>query len=130
MTLEQRILIVEHDETTVDTYAQILRLEGYRVLMALSGEAGLHEAASGRPDAIIVDFHMPDIDGLEFVRRLRRQADNRQTPVALVTGDYFLNDTIRGEFEELSALVRFKPLWLEDLASLIRGLLQSTEPPK
>jgi two-component system OmpR family response regulator len=130
MTLKQRILIVEHHETTVDTYAQILRLEGYRVLTALSGEAGLREAESGRPDAIIVDFHMPDIDGLEFLRRLRRNADNRHTPVSLVTGDYFLNDTIRGQFEELGAELRFKPLWLEDLASLIRGLLQSTEPSK
>jgi CheY-like chemotaxis protein len=68
---------------------------------------------------------MPGMDGLEFLRRLRARDDTRSTPVAIVTGDYFLDDTIPAQLRELGAMVRFKPLWLEDLAPLVHGLLTS-----
>jgi DNA-binding response OmpR family regulator len=123
LSTDQHILIVEHDPVTTATYADMLRLEGYHVTTALSGEDGLRDVESSRPDAIIVDFRMPGMDGLEFLRRLRARDDTRNTPVAIVTGDYFLDDTIPAQLRELGAEVRFKPLWLEDLAALVRGLL-------
>ncbi len=123
LSTDQHILIVEHDQVTTATYADMLRLEGYDVKTALSAEDGLREVESSRPDAIIVDFRMPGMDGLEFLRRLRARDDTRNTPVAIVTGDYFLDDTIPAQLRELGAEVRFKPLWLEDLAALVRGLL-------
>jgi DNA-binding response OmpR family regulator len=125
LATDQHILIVEHDELTTATFARMLRLEGYQVQTALSAEDGLLEVDSRRPDAIIVDFRMPGMDGLEFLRRLRARDDTRSTPVAIVTGDYFLDDTIPAQLRELGAMVRFKPLWLEDLAPLVHGLLTS-----
>jgi two-component system response regulator PrrA len=125
LSADQHILIVEHDELTTATYARMLRLEGYQVWTAVSAEDGLRAVESSHPDAIIVDFRMPGIDGLEFLRRLRARSDTRRTPVAIVTGDYFLDDTIPAELRELGAEVRFKPLWLEDLATLVHGLLDS-----
>jgi two-component system, OmpR family, response regulator len=119
------VLIVEHDEASTATYARMLRLEGYQVQTALSAEAGLREVESRCPDAIIVDFRMPGVDGLEFLRRLRARDATRNTPVAIVTGEYFLDDTIPAQLRELGAELRFKPLWLEDLASLVHGLLSS-----
>jgi CheY-like chemotaxis protein len=85
----------------------------------------LHELASSRPDAIIVDFRMPGMDGLEFLRRVRARDETRSTPVVIVTGDYFLDNTLPSQLRELGAEVRFKPLWLEDLVTLVRGLLPS-----
>ena len=123
----EQILIVEHDTVTTDTYARMLRLEGYQVRTALTAEDGLREAESNRPDAIIVDFHMPGIDGLEFMRRLRMSDKNRHTPVAMVTGDYALDDAISAQLKELGAAVRFKPFWLEDLANLVRELLAANQ---
>jgi DNA-binding response OmpR family regulator len=120
---DPHVLIVEHDELTTATYARMLRLEGYQVQTAVSAEDGLRAAESSHLDAIIVDFRLPGMDGLEFLRRLRARRDTRRTPVAIVTGDYFLDDTIPAELRELGAEVRFKPLWLEDLVTLIRGLL-------
>jgi DNA-binding response OmpR family regulator len=119
----QHILIIEHDEVMTATYARTLRLEGYQVQTALSAEEGLREVESSHPDAIIVDFHMPGMDGFEFLRRLRALDDT--TPVAVVTGDYFLDETIPAQLRELGAEVRFKPLWLEDLATLVQCLLTS-----
>ena len=102
----------------------MLRLEGYHVHTALTAEMGLREAQASRPDAIILDLRMPLVDGLGFLRRLRAHEDQRDVPVAIVTGDYFLDDTVSNELRELGAELRFKPMWLEDLVGLARTLLQ------
>ena len=120
-----KILIVDDDEGVTQTFARMLRLEGYQVRTAVSAEKGLAEAEESHPDAIILDLRMPLVDGLGFLRRLRAQDDQRTTPVAIVTGDYFLDDSVSAELRELGAELRFKPLWLEDLVGLARNLLQS-----
>ena len=50
--------------------------------------------------------------------------DRRRIPVAIVTGDYFLDDSVSNELRELGAELRFKPMWLEDLVGLARTLLK------
>ncbi|PYQ79027.1 MAG: hypothetical protein DMG01_09890 [Acidobacteria bacterium] len=120
-----KILIVDDDEGVTQTFARMLRLEGYQVRTAINAEHGLQEAEQCHPDAIILDLRMPLVDGLGFLRRLRAQDDQRSTPVAIVTGDYFLDDAVSSELRELGAELRFKPLWLDDLVGLARILLKS-----
>jgi DNA-binding response OmpR family regulator len=120
-----KILIVDDDEGVTQTFARMLRLEGYQVRTAVSAETGLTEAERSHPDAIILDLRMPLVDGLGFLRRLRAHDDQRKTPVAIVTGDYFLDEAVANELQALGAELRFKPLWLEDLVGLARNLLQS-----
>jgi two-component system, OmpR family, response regulator len=121
-----KILIVDDDEGVIQTFARMLRLEGYEVHTAMNAERGLDEATRMRPNAIILDLRMPLVDGLGFLRRLRHNDQHRSTPVAIVTGDYFLDDAISAEVSELGAQLRFKPLWLEDLVALAHELLQVT----
>ena len=66
-----KILIVDDDEGVTQTFARMLRLEGYQVRTAMNAETGLREAEHSRPDAIILDLRMPLVDGLGFLRRLR-----------------------------------------------------------
>ena len=120
------ILIVDDDEGVTQTFARMLQLEGFEVRTAVSAETGLSEAERSRPNAIILDLRMPLVDGLAFLRRLRARAEQRTTPVAIVTGDYFLDDSVSAELHELGAELRFKPLWLEDLVGLARNLLKVT----
>jgi DNA-binding response OmpR family regulator len=120
------ILIVDDDEGVTQTFARMLRLEGYHVRVALNAETGLREAASSRPDAIILDLRMPIVDGLGFLRALRERQEQRHTPVAIVTGDYFLDEDLSLELRTLGAELKFKPLWLEDLVGLARNLLKVT----
>lgn len=120
------ILIVDDDEGVTQTFARMLKLEGFEVRTAMNAETGLVEAQEVRPDAIILDLRMPLVDGLGFLRRLRAQDDQRQTPVAIVTGDYFLDDNVSAEIRQLGAELKFKPLWLEDLVGLARTLLKVT----
>ena len=121
----RKILIVDDDEGVTQTFARMLRLEGYQVRTAVNAETGLREARDNRPDAIILDLRMPLVDGLGFLRQLRARVEQRSTPVAIVTGDYFLDDAVSTELHELGAELRFKPLWLEDLVGLARNLLQA-----
>jgi len=120
------ILIVDDDEGVTQTFARMLKLEGFQVRTAINAETGLKVANESQPNAIILDLRMPLVDGLGFLRRLRSQDDQRATPVAIVTGDYFLDDSVANELRELGAELRFKPLWLEDLVGLARNLLRVT----
>jgi DNA-binding response OmpR family regulator len=120
------ILIVDDDEGVTQTFARMLKLEGFQVRTAINAESGLKLANESQPNAIILDLRMPLVDGLGFLRRLRSQDDQRATPVAIVTGDYFLEDSVANELRELGAELRFKPLWLEDLVGLAHNLLRVT----
>ena len=122
------ILIVDDDEGVTQTFARMLTLEGFQVRTAFNAETGLRVATESHPNAIILDLRMPLVDGLGFLRRLRSQDNQRvtPTPVAIVTGDYFLDDAVADELRQLGAELRFKPLWLEDLVGLARNLLKVT----
>jgi CheY-like chemotaxis protein len=124
-----RVLIVDDDQSTSETFARMLRLEGHDVRTAPDAQTGLAAAHVYAPDAIIVDFRMPSMDGLGFISRLRAEEGDCVTPIAMVTGDYFLDDGITTELDKLGILLRFKPLWLEDLCSLTGVLLAAPRRP-
>ena len=117
------ILIVDDDRSVADTFARMLKLEGFGVETALSAEAGLEVAGAVLPDAIILDLRMPITNGLQFLRMVRARPPLANIPVAIVTGDYFLSEPIQKELRSLGASIRFKPLWLEDLIALAKTLI-------
>lgn len=118
------VLLVDDDPEVVNTFAQWLQLEGYEVRTASDGEAGLPHVQD--VDAIIVDARMPILDGLGFLRRVR--ARNEDIPVAVVTGDYLIDDAVVNEFHHLHAQIVFKPLWLDDLVTLAAQLVNQRTP--
>ena len=124
-TATRTILIVDDDRSVADTFARMLRLEGFEVATALSAEAGLELADQVRPDAIILDMRMPITNGLQFLRLIRSRPYLSTIPVAIVTGDYFLSEPVQQELRVLGASIRFKPLWLEDLIALAKTLIHA-----
>jgi DNA-binding response OmpR family regulator len=117
------ILIVEHDEPTAVTYARILQLAGFTVQVSFSAHTVFDELVSHSPDAILVDLRMPVMDGLQFLRELRTHPSHGTTPVAIVTGDYQLGEELTTQLQALGAVVRFKPLWIDDLTMLAEQLM-------
>ena len=117
------ILIVDDDPSVADTFARLLKLEGFKVTTALDPAVGLELADSLRPQAIILDMRMPIVSGIQFLREVRARPHLVHIPVAIVTGDYFLSDALQKELKLLGAAVRFKPLWLEDLVALAKTLI-------
>jgi DNA-binding response OmpR family regulator len=120
-----RIVIVDDDWTTRETFQHVLTLEGYRVIAAPTVEMALAEASSERPDAMLLDLHMPIAGGLECLRRLRDIPALKTVPVAIVTGDYFLQEDVSAELREMGARIFFKPLWEEDLRRIVLQLLET-----
>ena len=118
-----RVLIVDDDVSVIDTFSRMLRLERYDVSIAPSVDAGLREVETSHPDAIILDLRMPLADGLEFLRRLRAHDDRQRIPVAIVTGDYSLDEGISRELRQLGARLYFKPVWLDALLQIVDELL-------
>jgi DNA-binding response OmpR family regulator len=78
----QTVLIIEDDPNTSNLVRLYLEREGFRVLSAGDGETGLAQARRGRPDLVILDLMLPQMDGWEVCRRLRGQAD---VPVIMLT---------------------------------------------
>jgi DNA-binding response OmpR family regulator len=122
-TTPRTVLIVDDDLGVTETFARLLQLEGYQVRTANSAEAGLEEAGVSLPDAIILDLRMPLVDGVEFLRRLRAGHTDGKPAVAIVTGDYFIDDAVSDQLRSLGAELRFKPLWLEDLLAIVQTLV-------
>jgi DNA-binding NtrC family response regulator len=117
------ILVVDDDQGVRETFAHTLRHEGYEVRTAANAELGLFEVKAGHTDAIILDLRMPLINGIGFLYRLRSQEENRELPVAIITGDHCIKDALCKEMEELGAELFFKPLWVEDIVDLTKNLL-------
>jgi DNA-binding response OmpR family regulator len=122
------VLVVDDDVILARAFARALTSAGYRVQTAHNAEEALRALPGEPPDAIIVDFRMPMINGIGFLYRLRKQQAYHETPVMVITGDTLLSDEIRAELRELGAELRLKPVGLEDLLSATRQLLACARP--
>src|ERR671938_1503307 len=89
-----RVLVVEDDRSVLDALRRALTLGGYEVRCAEGGEEGLTAVATAAPDAVVLDLGMPDLDGLEVCRRLRRGGN--RVPVLMLTARDAIGDRIEG----------------------------------
>jgi DNA-binding response OmpR family regulator len=119
-----RILIVDDDETVLQTFAKALTLEGYDVRVAASPLTGLQEIEETPPDAILLDLRMPFVNGIGFLYRLRSSEAHRNIPVAIITGDSCVDDPVLQEMQDLDAEIVFKPIWLDEVVTVARNLLE------
>ena len=81
----QRILVVDDSEDMRDLLQRLLQRAGYRVVVAEDGQASLTQAKLHHPDLILMDLSLPDMDGWEAVRHLRKMPEFRTTPIIAVT---------------------------------------------
>ncbi|MDF5999570.1 SpoIIE family protein phosphatase [Pseudomonas aeruginosa] len=107
------LLIIDDDEVVRESLAAYLEDSNFKVLQALNGLQGLQIFESEQPDLVICDLRMPQIDGLELIRRIRQTAS--ETPIIVLSGAGVMSDAV--EALRLGAAdYLIKPL--EDLAVL------------
>ena len=87
-----KILLVEDNELNRDLLARRLERRGYRVICALDGAEGWRMARTEQPDLVLIDLHLPVLDGWEVTRRLKAAADTRAIPVVALTADAMAGD--------------------------------------
>ena len=94
MTRPSRILLVDDEMSIQRTVAPLLRSRGYEVEGAATGRLALDALDANRPDLVILDLGLPDMDGLEVLRRLRHR--NNKTPVLILTARDAIDDRVAG----------------------------------
>src|SRR6266571_2409026 len=117
---EQRILVVDDEPSIVDAVATALRYEGYDVEEAASGRAALAAVARAEPDLIILDWMLPDIEGIEVGRRLRAQGC--KSAVLFLTA----RDATENKVEALRAGGDYvtKPFSLAEVVARVQAILR------
>jgi AraC-like DNA-binding protein/CheY-like chemotaxis protein len=120
------LLVIDDDECTRSTLSTSLSREGFFVSSAASGSEGLRQTHMTEPDAILVDYRIGDMDGLEFLRLLRRNTPGGPPAVALYTADWTLFD----RHEEVNALDATVVSKLCDFPELLRVITALAERSK
>jgi two-component system, OmpR family, response regulator MprA len=116
-----RILIADDDRAVRDALRRALTLGGYEVALAEGGRQTLEAVASAAPDAIVLDIGMPDVDGLEVCRRLRRAGD--RVPILMLTARDAVADRIEG-LDAGADDYLVKPFDVGELRARLRALLR------
>ncbi len=84
MTQAFKILIIDDDPSILEVVTDLLKAAGYQALAGLGGAEGLTLARTERPDLILVDYSMPEMNGLAVAERLKADAATRRIPVVEV----------------------------------------------
>ncbi|MFG1948879.1 response regulator transcription factor [Nonomuraea sp. NPDC048826] len=128
--MEARLLIVEDDPNILELLAASLRFAGFDVSTAKSGADAVAAVHRQRPDLVVLDVMLPDLDGFEIVRRMR--SGGMHTPVVFLTAKDETEDKIRGLTIGGDDYVT-KPFSLEEVVARIHAVLRRTcgdaQPP-
>ncbi|SCL21981.1 two-component system, OmpR family, response regulator [Micromonospora pallida] len=116
-----RVLVVDDEPTLTDLLAMALRYEGWQVATAGNGMSALSSVRQVRPDVVVLDVMLPDLDGFQVLRRLREQAPN--VPVLFLTARDAVQDRIAGLTVGGDDYVT-KPFSLEEVIARLRALLR------
>jgi two-component system OmpR family response regulator len=116
-----KLLVVEDDPNIVELLSASLRFAGFDVSAATNGAEAVTSARDLRPDLLVLDVMLPDLDGFEVIRRLRESGI--RTPVVFLTARDATDDKIRGLTLGGDDYVT-KPFSLEELTARIRAVLR------
>ena len=129
MSSKARILVVDDNRSLVRVMERVLEKEGFEVLTAFDGPEALQKARAQKPDLIILDIVMPEMDGYEVCRHLHRDPDTARIAVLMLTRldlrRFTSDDEERIEHFEAGAIDYLtKPITAEKLLDRLRGLLR------
>ncbi|HEY1509359.1 MAG TPA: response regulator transcription factor [Solirubrobacteraceae bacterium] len=116
-----RLLVVDDDRALRDVLRRTLTLGGYEVRLAETGAGALAEVTAAVPDAVVLDVGLPDIDGLEVCRLLRREGN--RVPVLMLTARAAVSDRIDG-LDAGADDYLVKPFDVDELKARLRALLR------
>ncbi len=93
---KNRILVVEDEESLLKLESILLSSKGYNVTGVMDGKSALEEVMTNRPDLVILDIMLPEIDGFEVCRRIRENPATSDIPVVMLTAKKNSQDVARG----------------------------------
>jgi two-component system KDP operon response regulator KdpE len=120
MSTQPLVLVADDEQRITKLVSMALTDEGFRVVTAAGGEEALAKAEEVRPDIILLDIVMPDLDGIEVMRQIR---ERRSVPVILLTARGSASDKAKGLDQGADDYIA-KPFHLDELAARVRAVLR------
>jgi two-component system alkaline phosphatase synthesis response regulator PhoP len=126
--VSRKILVVDDEPVLVETIAYNLQQAGYQVTTAVDGASALEAAHRETPDLVILDIMLPEMDGLEVCRQLRREKNTATTPIMMLTAKGEEIDKVVGLEVGADDYVT-KPFGRRELLARVRALLRRADYP-
>ncbi|HAH07858.1 MAG TPA: hypothetical protein DCM05_15265 [Elusimicrobia bacterium] len=124
-----RILAVEDDTIMQKTLRDIIRPEGFEFFLSPTGKEGIDAALKDKPDLILLDIHLPDMNGMDVCRAIKTDARTKHIPVVMLTGQAWeVNQRVQG-LECGAEDYLLKPISPRVLVSRIRAILRAATKP-
>jgi two-component system cell cycle response regulator DivK len=120
--MTKRILVVEDQEDNRRIIRDLLESVGYQLIEAVDGAEGVRLAQSERPDLILMDIQLPELDGYEATRRIKAEPELRAIPIVVVTSYALSGDDAKAKAAGCDAYVA-KPFSPRQLLATIRQFL-------
>jgi two-component system response regulator len=120
-----KVLLVEDNEMNIDMLARRLKKRGYEVVVAVNGTEAVEKAHGERPDVILMDVELPDIDGWEASRRLKGDDATKDIPIIAVTAHAMAEHEEKSRAAGCDAF-ETKPVNFTSLTEKIRALTGTT----
>nr|MDQ2716696.1 response regulator transcription factor [Chloroflexota bacterium] len=124
----RKILVVDDEAVLVETIAYNLEQAGYQVITAADGVSALEAARREEPDLVVLDIMLPEMDGLEVCRQLRRERGTATTPIIMLTAKGDEIDKVVGLEVGADDYVT-KPFGRRELLARVRALLRRADYP-
>lgn len=119
--MNKKILVVDDEDDILHFLELVLREKGYDIVTASGGHEALTRAQVERPDLILLDIMMPQMDGWEVLKLLRVDEDTAQIPVAMLSARTEAKDRVQG-LQEGAVDYICKPFSLHELVGKIEGI--------
>ena len=123
------VLLVEDNNAIRENICEILELKGYGVCFAINGKTGLEMARKIKPDIILCDILMPEMDGYNVFDGLKESPDTMDIPFIFITGSATKSEVLNGRGKGATAYIS-KPFDGEDLDTTIQRCLKPEQAEK
>lgn len=125
---QKTVLVVEDEADAAELFAEMMRVNGFRVLKTFSSTPAINMVKEEKPDLVILDVMMPDVSGLEVLRYMRREPALQDIPVIVVSAKGMPAD-VRTGLEAGASIYLTKPVGFSDLKGAVEQAMQMTPPP-
>jgi len=122
----KRLLVIDDDAAVRSAFELALEDAPYEVELAATGREGLEKIGGGHPDLIYLDLKMPDMDGVETLRRLRGQGFRGRVHILTAFAEEFMSELNRVKDEGLDFELIRKPLGREGIRRITASVLESS----
>lgn len=126
-SIQKTVIIIEDEPDAAELFAEMMRVNGFRVIKMFSSAPAIPIISQEKPDLILLDIMMPDISGLEILRYIRREPELAEIPIIVVSAKSMPGD-IKTGIEAGASIYLTKPVGFLDLKQAVEKVFENTPP--